>query len=92
MTSFDHDREQWFASLRQQNAESDKSWSTAFCLSLLFGCLGVDRFYLGSPWLGFIKLFTFGGFLLWWIIDIILLLLGTVRDGEGRRLKSCFQT
>jgi TM2 domain-containing membrane protein YozV len=87
MPSVDHHREQWFAALQQHTAESDKSWSTAFCLSLLFGWLGVDRFYLGSAWLGLIKLFTFGGFLWWWIIDIILLLCGAMRDGEGRRLK-----
>ena len=87
MPSVDHDRDQWFATLRQHTAESDKSWSTAFILSLFFGWLGVDRFYLGSAWLGLIKLFTFGGFFLWWLIDIILFLCGAVRDGEGRRLK-----
>lgn len=87
MSDVDSNREQWFAVLQQQTLESDRSWGTAVCLSIFLGWLGVDRFYLGSAWLGLIKLFTFGGFLLWWIIDIILLLCGAVRDGEGRRLK-----
>lgn len=87
MPEANHERGQWLAVLRQHAAESDKSWATAFCLSLFLGWLGVDRFYLGSAWLGMIKLCTFGGFLCWWILDVVLLLCGAVRDGEGRTLR-----
>lgn len=84
----DDERRQWFETLSAQTAESDKDWWIAFCLSLFFGWLGADRLYLGSPWIGIIKFCTFGGFCVWWMIDIILLLCGAMSDGEGRRLKS----
>ena len=41
-------------------------------LSVLFGWLGADRFYANHVGLGILKLLTFGGYGIWWIIDIIL--------------------
>ena len=55
----------------------------AFCLSLLLGWLGADRLYLGSAWLGMLKLFTLGGLGLWCFTDLVLLLCGAMKDGEG---------
>lgn len=48
-----------------------KSQLTSFVLSLLLGCLGADMFYLGYYLYGAAKLATFGGFGIWWIIDIV---------------------
>ena len=38
-------------------------------LSWLLGFLGADRFYQGQVGLGVLKLITFGGALIWWLID-----------------------
>lgn len=48
-----------------------KSQMHAYFVSLLFGYLGADQFYLGFPMLGFLKLITLGGCGLWYLIDVI---------------------
>ena len=66
-----------------QPMASDKAWIVTLVLSILVGGLGIDRFYTGSIGLGILKLITFGGFGLWWLIDLIMLVTGNYRDGDG---------
>ncbi len=42
-------------------------------ISFFFGALGIDRFLVGSVGAGIGKLLTFGGFGLWWLIDLFLI-------------------
>ena len=49
------------------------NWVLALVMSIVFGQLGVDRFIMGHVGLGVLKLITFGGFGIWWIIDVILI-------------------
>jgi len=42
-------------------------------MSVVFGSLGVDRFLMGKIGTGLLKLFTLGGFGIWWLIDVILI-------------------
>ena len=63
-----------------------KDWLVALLLSIFLGGLGVDRFYLGYIGLGVLKLITGGGFGIWWLIDLILIATGKLRDSEGREL------
>jgi len=63
-----------------------KSKTTTLILSILLGELGVDRFYLGYTGLGILKLVTFGGFGIWWIIDIIKIVTGSMKDAQGNDL------
>ena len=48
------------------------NWVVTLIMSILFGFLGVDRF-MGHFFLGILKLITFGGFGVWWLVDIILI-------------------
>src|SRR6478735_2007012 len=65
--------------------EGDKSFVVTVLLSYLLGVLGVDRFYLGKIGTGVLKLFTFGGYGLWWLIDLLITIFGAQRDVSGRR-------
>ena len=64
-----------------------RNWLVAVLLSLFLGTLGIDRFYLGYPVLGILKLITAGGCGVWWLIDLILIATGVVTDADGRPLE-----
>lgn len=67
---------------------SSKSWIVLLLLSLLVGILGIDRFYLGKIGTGILKLITLGGFGIWWLIDVIFIVTGNMKDKSGAVVKS----
>jgi hypothetical protein len=62
---------------------SNKSFLTAWLLSLIGGVFGVDRFYLGKVGTGILKLVTLGGFGVWALVDLILILTNNMKDKQG---------
>ncbi len=64
-----------------------RSQTVTFILSLLLGCLGVDRFYLGYTGLGILKLVTVGGCGIWALIDFAMIGMGIMKDAQGNSLK-----
>ena len=69
-----------------QEEQSPRSRTTAFILALLIiiGFSGVHRIYAGKVWTGILQFLTLGGFVVWQVIDIIMLLCGAFRDKEER--------
>jgi len=63
-----------------------KSKLTAILLCFFLGSLGIHRFYLGYTLIGVIQLLTFGGFIIWAIVDLIMLIIGSLKDSEGNDL------
>lgn len=70
-----------------QPTVSQRSRWAAFFICLMFGYFGIHRFYIGKPVSGLVWMFTFGLGGLGWLADILLLLFGNLRDGNGLPLK-----
>jgi TM2 domain-containing membrane protein YozV len=58
------------------------SYFVAVALSLFMGMFGIDRFYLGYPALGLLKLFTVGFFFVGQLVDFILILVQAVGPSD----------
>ena len=66
------------------NPVSDKSRLACTLLCFLIGVLGIHRFYVGKIGTGILMIITFGGLGIWVLIDLIMILVGSFRDKEGR--------
>ena len=63
---------------------SDKSRIVALLLCFFVGYLGVHRFYVGKVGTGVLMIFTLGGLGIWYLIDLIMITVGSFRDANGR--------
>jgi hypothetical protein len=66
---------------------SDKQKIVAGLPQLFLGGFGAGRFYLGHNGIAVAQLLTCGGCGIWALIDGILMLMGNVRDAQGRPLR-----
>lgn len=67
-------------------AGEPRSFMMTWSFAMFLGWLGVDRFYLGKIGTGILKLFTFGGYGIWTLIDIVLVVSNQTRDKWGQEL------
>ena len=66
---------------------SDKSRLGAALFCALLGIFGAHRFYVGKIGTGLLTILTIGGFCgIWPLVDLILILIGSFRDKQGRRV------
>lgn len=68
--------------------KSDKDFVPTVLLCILLGGLGVHRFYVGKVGTGLLMLFTLGGFGIWALIDLIMIVTGSFRDADGLLVKN----
>ena len=67
--------------------EKGHSFLVTLLLCLLLGYFGIHRFYTKNWIAGILQLMTGGGCGIWWLIDLILIVAGTYRDGDDRPLE-----
>ena len=63
---------------------SEKSAVATLLLCVFLGNLGIHRFYVGKWITGILMLLTFGGFGVWYLIDIALIVCNRFTDCRGR--------
>lgn len=69
----------------KEEVESGKKLIVAIILCVFLGFLGLHRFYLDYPVLGILYLLTGGLFFIGWIIDIILLITGSLKPKKIKK-------
>jgi TM2 domain-containing membrane protein YozV len=70
----------------EQSNVSPKSRLVALLLCFFLGTVGAHRFYVGKIGTGILMLLTLGGCGIWMMIDLIMIVVGSFRDQEGRRV------
>jgi TM2 domain-containing membrane protein YozV len=66
---------------------SDKKMVVAALLCFFIGFFGVHRFYVGKVITGILMIFTLGGFGIWVLVDLIMIITGSFKDKEDRKLQ-----
>ena len=65
---------------------TDKRILPAGLLCFFLGVFGAHRFYVGKIGTGVLQLLTLGGLGIWWLIDLIMIVVGNFRDGDGVKI------
>ena len=69
-----------------ENNDSNKKMVVAALLCFFLGMIGVHRFYVGKVGTGILMIVTLGGFGIWALVDLIMIITGSFKDKENRKL------
>lgn len=67
--------------LSEESPEKRRTLLAILCIFV--GYFGVHRFMTGKWKSGLFQLFTLGGFYIWWLVDIVMLVTGSFTDTDG---------
>ena len=80
---FDSQKEKLLDSSTKTNSID---WLALFLLTFFVGVLGVHRFYVGKIGTGVLMLITLGGFGVWFLVDLILVVTGQFTNKDGQKI------
>lgn len=70
----------------EERVISSKNWLLTLVLCISLGAFGIHRFYVGKIGTGILMLLTFGGFGIWVLVDLILIVTSAFTDINGLKL------
>jgi len=79
-------RNSGFQLMDTQLPEGRFDWLTTLLLCFFLGVLGVHSFYTKKTSIGIAQLLTLGGCGIWTTIDLIMIIVGSFKDGDGNAL------
>jgi len=65
---------------------SSKKRTVALVLCFFLGVIGIHRFYVGKTGTGIAQILTLGGLGIWTLIDLIMILVGSFTDADGKKV------
>lgn len=65
------------------NLQINPEWVITLLFVIFFGVIGVHRFYNRKIGTGILMILTLGGFGIWSLIDLIIILVGRFTDKDG---------
>ena len=81
---YDKKKEELLNRSESSGLTTDNTWLVALLLCLFVGFLGIHRFYVGNSGTGFLQIITIGGFGIWVLIDLIMIVTGKFTNKEGQ--------
>ncbi|MCB2308949.1 TM2 domain-containing protein [Clostridium estertheticum] len=72
--------------MTQDRNISSKNWLLTLLLCIFFGAVGIHRFYVGKIGTGILMILTFGGFGIWVLVDLILIVTNAFTDANELKL------
>ncbi|MGO4372969.1 TM2 domain-containing protein [Paenibacillus sp. 2TAB19] len=66
--------------------KSSKSFVATLLFCIFLGYFSIHRFYVGKIGTAILQIITIGGFGIWLLIDLIMIIVQQFKDSEGKRI------
>jgi len=72
--------------LLKPDSQSQNQWIVVLLLAFFLGIIGGHRFYVGKNGTAVLMILTLGGFGLWLLYDLIVIITGNFKTKEGNKI------